>query len=395
MSLIVNALRRAQEGTTRCLPPFSTRAIRSPMPGRGPDAAGWKRSIVIGVAAATIVGGAGVWLASDYFTRPDAETPPRLLVVEPVVPSPSTAPKPAPAAGTSIEEVRAALLAAQPLETNATPPQGPPVAKVRTPPTRSVTSGRGVARREPPQRVDVGARTTPAVARPPVAPAAKTEIPVPNPSQAAAGGAAAIVKVHPEPAKEAVEAFAAGLKDQQGGQTAKAIEAYRRGIQADARNPGLFNNLGVALRESGHLDEAIEAFQAALNIDPKYEKALNNLGVSRYQQGKYAEAIDLFNQALRINPTNVESSVNIGMIYFLAERWDEALNAFQQALRYDPRSAEAHYNLGLFWERHGDPDRALQDYRKFIELAGPQHAQLVARVSEHLRQLERARSTNP
>lgn len=421
MSLIVQALKRAQEGASRRLPPLSGHQSPGPYPGRTSPLDGGRRlrtPIVIGVAVAVV--GAGLWAARGSMMRaPVAMPAPPLFVVEPLVRAAPAAAKSASEAGTSIEEVRAALLAAQPLETvvpiekdaavaverNVAEPsaasRGPaPTAGRSTKPAEN----RGWAPRPPVTTlvdrvpIQTGATTSPIdvpVSRP--VPAAERPIsrpPAPSAApalrEAAVREASAVVKVHAEPAKESAEALAAGLRDQQGGQTAKAIDEYQRGLRADARNPGLHNNLGVALRDSGRLDEAIEAFQAALNIDPKYEKALNNLGVSRYQQGNYAEAVDLFSQALRINPANVESSINLGMIYFLAQRWDEALSAFQQALKYNPRSAEAHYNLGLLWERHGDAERALQAYRKFIELAGVAHAPLAARVSEHIRLMERS-----
>jgi tetratricopeptide (TPR) repeat protein len=409
MSLIVQALKRAQEGATRRLPPLSGRQTRGPFPPALSDGDGRTRTMaLVGlVIGAVIVGGAGLWVARGSAKgAPTAKTPPQLMIVEPVAASVPGAPTPVSEAGTSIEEVRAALLAAQPLETAAVaenvvekdaaePPAKPSQAQTRS--TKPAES-RGWTARPVPPRVDpvtpVRAESTPYPIDVPVVRSeprlAAPPIPAPAPPPAARE-ASAVVKVHSEPSKEAAEALAAGVKNQQGGQPAKAIEEYQRGIRADSRNPGLYNNLGVALRDSGRLDEATEAFQAALNIDPKYEKALNNLGVSRYQQGNYADAVDLFSQVLRINPANVESSINLGMIYFLAQRWDEALSAFQQALKYNPRSAEAHYNLGLFWERHGDHEKALQAYRKFIELAGVPHAALAARVTEHVRQMERGK----
>lgn len=412
MSLIVQALKRAQEGATRRLPPFAGPQTRGPFPAPTDPSEGNPRTtrivwIGLAVVAVAVVGGVAVRLTGGSFARPVPKTLPPLFVVEPLVRSAPAAAKAASEAGTSIEEVRAALLAAQPLETSNPRPQEveeprvnePALARAGPRSTKPPETSGWAARRQP-APVDPGTPVRAEASAPPVdVPMSRpsprpppVEVPTfrpspPPPASSAARDGGAIVRVHAEPAKEAGEALAAGLRDQQGGQTAQAIEEYRRGIRADSRNPGLHNNLGVALRDSGRLDEAIEAFQTALNIDPKYEKALNNLGVSRYQQGNYAEAVDLFSQALRINPANVESSINIGMIYFLAQRWDEALAAFQQALKYNPRSAEAHYNLGLFWERQGDHEKAVQAYRKFIELAGAAHAPLAARVTEHVRQL--------
>lgn len=385
MSLIVDALKRAQQGATR-RPPLSGPTASGPLPGARVvtnEGALNRRLLVFALAVTAVILIFAVVLrfGGSRVAPPPAKGSPGLLVVEPVGQS-----KPADGSGTSIEEVRAALLAAQPLETSAArenatdKPDAPPVVKRRTPSARAVP-------RKPPVVAPRVAATEPAPAS---AGGAAAISPGTRPA-APSRETATVVKVHPEPAVEAAEMLTAGLQDQQAGRTAKAIEEYRRGIRADGRNPGLYNNLGVALRESGRLDEAVEAFKAALNIDSKYEKALNNLGVSRYQQGQYTEAIDLFNQTLRINPANVESAINTGMIYFLAQRWDEALTAFQQALRYDPRSAEAHYNLGLLWERRGDQEKALKSYRRFVELAGGQQAQLAARVSEHIRQMERSK----
>jgi tetratricopeptide (TPR) repeat protein len=357
MSLIVDALKRAQEGATRRLPPLST--ARGPLPGlvRSGDGARRLWTVVGGLIAIAGVAGGGIWLARGSLFRetpkPIALAPP-LVVVETVPATP-----PAPSSNPPSEEATVpgqSRGGAAPPRRAARPVRTPRAARVGAP----------------------GPATTPATV-PPAAGASAS--PVTGPT----------VEVHVDRAQLAADAMAAGIVDQQRGDLARAIEQYRRGIDADPRNPGLFNNLGTALRQSGRLDDAAQAFQEALKIDPKYEKALNNLGVTRYQQGKYEAAIDLFKQAIQIDPANAESHVNLGVIYLPAGRWDDALTAFQDALRYNPRSAEAYYNLALLWERRGDPDRAQEDYERFVELAGPQHAELAARVKERLRQFDHRR----
>ena len=362
MSLIVDALKRAQEGAARRLPPLS--ASRSPLPGLAAsrDHSGRIWRVIGGLIAVAAVAGVGAWLISGRLVRENPRTPalaPPLLVVETLPP------------------------------TSTPTPSNPPEA-TGGPASETAAGARGTAnprssRAGVPRRIGGRAPATPVPSLSPPAAAQPSVVAPPSPAAAPA------VEVHVDRTKQGAEAMAAGLGDQQRGDLARAIEQYRRGIEADPRNPGLFNNLGIALRQSGRVDEAVEAFDAALKLDPKYEKALNNLGVTRYQQGRYEAAIDLFRQAIRVNPSNAESYVNLGVIYLPAGRWDDALAAFQQAMQYDPRSAEAHYNLALLWERRGDRDRAQEHYEKFVELAGTQHADLVARVKEHLRQFERRR----
>jgi len=251
MSLIVQALKRAQEGATRRLPPLSGYQTRGPFPGQmgSPDDDRRRRSammlISLGIGVTAVVG-AGLWFAGGSMTRaPMAKTPPQLVVVEPVAGSAPAAAKSASEAGTSIEEVRAALLAAQPLETVV--PLGketaaavendvaerpvPPPPSAQTP-TRSTkpAENRGWSARPVPPRADTVVPTRAEATTSPI------DVPIsrpspqlpPPPAIPAVREAGAIVKVHPEPAKEGTDALAAGLKDQQGGQTAKAIDEYRR-----------------------------------------------------------------------------------------------------------------------------------------------------------------------
>jgi Flp pilus assembly protein TadD len=425
MSLIVDALRKAQRGASGRLPPLALKrpALTLP-PGLAPR--GIPKAWALGglLVAGVVVAAGGAYLLRARPAAPRIAA--SLVVVEPMKSVAKAATPPAsvtsPEAGTSIGELRAAL------GPDATPSGAPSPLPAPTPrsvsrpdPRRDVALERvrvalqdtkqpgqdsgaspgaaAPAAPVPTSPVPAPVAPTPAVstpAGPAPAPVAATPPAVPSgpstvqisPSESAPS---TVLSIHPEGGKEATALFTAALRAHQQGRLDQAIEDYERSIAADPRNAAAFNNLGVALKDRGRLDEAAEAFQKALALDAKYEKALNNLGVIRFRKNQFEEAISLFKQALLINAGNVESHTNLGLIYLLAGRDDDALDAFQQALRVDPRLAEAHYNLGILWERRGNRDSAQRHYLKFVELAPDRHVVLVAKVKERLKFLARGR----
>ena len=367
MSLIVDALKRAQEGTARRLPPLGGARGRSPLPGlQGGESMNPARMLKLaGGIVLVVVLGLGTWIGTRTYFRPRGAR----LIARPTLNMPETAPL------LIVEAVPSApAVATRPAAAAAGRGRPGTSAPAGADPGRPGTTARSVAPLRPP-RLDADVAPVPIASAPSIAPPRTP----------------AVVEVHVNEVRDAEDALAAGLSHQRRGDWASAIEEYRRGIASDAKNPGLFNNLGIALKQTGRLDEAASAFEDALNLDAKYEKALNNLGVTRYQQGRFEQAIDLFKQAIRINPANVESYVNLGIIYLPAGRWDEAFSVFQDALRYDPRSPEANYNLGLLWERRGDAERAKQHYERFVTVAGTQHQDLAARVKDHLKEFDKRR----
>jgi len=383
VSLIADALKRAQRGVSgRAQPPGTRRSPRS-SPGGAP---GGRRLVFL---VALIVGGAALAAGTLWLRTPARKStatwvkaPPPILEEK----EPSTAagrraaPKPQPKDETTISDVLAALQLKPEDEPRATPPGG--ARAPRQEPARTTDARREQALERARKALEGEAPPAPAPPAPAVPPKAEAPKAAPSPPPT--------FEVHAA-GKEAIRFFTDGVRHQRAGRYAQAIEEYERAIGADSGNLEALNNLGVLLKETGRLDQAVDAFQRALALDPKYEKALNNLGVVRYLKGQYEEAIGLFRRAIVINPENVESYTNLGIIYLLAERLDEARAAFERALQLDPKHTETHYNLALLYERRGIWTKALGHYQRFLELAQPRHASLAAKVRDRLRTLAERR----
>ncbi|MBI4562922.1 MAG: tetratricopeptide repeat protein [Candidatus Rokubacteria bacterium] len=360
----------------------------------------------MGVGGILIVG--GLWLTTPRRSTAlrTAAPPPPLIVAEtkpapgPAREKPTQTKAQAPAAKpkdeTTITEVLAALQL-KPEETSRAAAQGEerggtPRAAKKSDPRREIALQRAKEALEgdKPLTPPAGSAASPPVGRPPSQESSAAQTIAKAGGTQTGSSAPPTLEVHAS-GKEGARWFAEGLRHQREGRYAPAIEEYEKAVTADPGNLEAYNNLGVLLKETGRVDLAVEAFQRALALDPKYEKALNNLGVVRYLKGQYEEAISLFRQAILINPDNLESYTNLGIIYFLADRLEEARGAFERALQLDPKHAETHYNLALLYERRGIWPKAFTHYQRFIELASPKHATLVAKVRERLLLLSQRR----
>lgn len=136
------------------------------------------------------------------------------------------------------------------------------------------------------------------------------------------------------PAVTADEWFARALSLEEG-DTAAAIDAYRRSLRLRPDCTEAWINLGRLFAETGDPDAATECFQTALRLDPGDATAIYNLGVVAQDAGRELEAIDLYTRSLDLDPT----------------------------------LAEAHYNLATLFDQSGDSRSAIRhinEYRKLI-----------------------------
>lgn len=74
-------------------------------------------------------------------------------------------------------------------------------------------------------------------------------------------------------------------------------------------------------------------------------------------------------------------------------RYREAIAQLEAALKLDPSGAELLYNLGLIHEKLGDADEAIDAYKRYLKVLGPDaDAEEVAKIKGAIKRLEGAKT---
>ena len=84
-------------------------------------------------------------------------------------------------------------------------------------------------------------------------------------------------------------------------------------------------------------------------------------------QGDWTEAIIAASEAIRNNPGEVDAYVNRAWAYCEKGLYEKALNDSLAALSLEPKNAAALNYRGLTYQKMGQEDRAIQDYRSACE----------------------------
>ncbi len=82
----------------------------------------------------------------------------------------------------------------------------------------------------------------------------------------------------------------------------RAVNYYKKAVEADPKHAKAYLNMGIALKRLEKYEEAITAYTRALNVDPNYDKAYFNRAVAYKLLGKNDKAASDFEKALEVNP---------------------------------------------------------------------------------------------
>lgn len=139
----------------------------------------------------------------------------------------------------------------------------------------------------------------------------------------------------------------------------------------------------VALMGSGNAAGAEQAFRSLSAAYPKYSGALLNLGILQTKAGKFDEAEKTLQGAIERNAANAAAFNQLGIVYRRLGRFKEADEAYQQALQIAPDYAIAYLNLGVLCDLYlQQPQRALEAYERYLQLATAPDAKVNGWVSE-------------
>ncbi len=173
----------------------------------------------------------------------------------------------------------------------------------------------------------------------------------------------------------------------------KVVPATRRGEDLLAT--------AYALLQQGRLDEAREAYARLRATDPGNPDVLLGLAVIEQSRGRGEEAAQLYLQVLAIEPNNAFAQANLagvmgradplsaetrlrgliaqqpaaylyfalGNVYALQGRWREAQAAYFEAQRLEPEAPDYAFNLAVSLAHLGQPRAALDYYQRALRLA--------------------------
>lgn len=150
-----------------------------------------------------------------------------------------------------------------------------------------------------------------------------------------------------------------------------AFVEFQKAIELDPGNKEVLNAIGVIyLMKLEDFSKAIEHFKRALQADDNYAEASNNLGIAYEKTGRFNEAIEAYKTALA-NPfyINTEKAFNnLGRAYYRDRRFPEAVNAYKEALKRFPDFHQPYYGLALCYNATGKYGEAAAALRRAYEL---------------------------
>ena len=161
---------------------------------------------------------------------------------------------------------------------------------------------------------------------------------------------------------EAEITFNAGVAHLREGRTEMALDAFKRAIAKDAKNPYFYKALGIAHAQMADkcpqgaagdscrapkLAEAVAAARKALELNPYYVDARNDLGIWLLRSGKRDEGRKELLAAYEdpTNPTPEHTARNLGQAFLDDKRPDQAQVWFLTAVTRNKNYPEAYVAL--------------------------------------------------
>ena len=158
------------------------------------------------------------------------------------------------------------------------------------------------------------------------------------------------------------------------------------------------NGLGIAFTHAGRLADAAAAFRRVLSLDPTNGLALQNLASLSLRQALDAppgperqrllgEAQALAERAIAADPALPDAYTTMGVIHSLGGEPDRAIESWKRAIALDAAQFNALYNLWTKVAETGNETEAIQYGQQFVATAPPAlFAPDIARVRAWLAQ---------
>ena len=177
-------------------------------------------------------------------------------------------------------------------------------------------------------------------------------------------------------------------------QHADALLWFDRALAGNAAYVPALVGRGEALVELGREGEAFETYQSALAVSPDQPVALRRVEVLRFRavqsdvaaaqaaraDGRLGEARDHYGRAVKASPDSGFLHRDLADVERRLGHGERARVLLNRAVDLDPQDARAYAMRGELGEAAGEPESALRDYRRALEI-DPSLPEVGARIT--------------
>lgn len=155
--------------------------------------------------------------------------------------------------------------------------------------------------------------------------------------------------------------FIAAFACEKDNDSAEAIEEYLKTIELNPTFTTAYINVSALYNTVGKPQEAVDILKKGLEHDATNYKLLNNLGNALQKLEFFEEAIKNYKKAISLNSDIADLHLNLGLCYKSVNNQKEAIKALTKAAELSPSSEEIQYELAESYFQ-------LQDYENAEKL---------------------------
>ncbi|MBN8733643.1 MAG: caspase family protein [Acidobacteria bacterium] len=172
--------------------------------------------------------------------------------------------------------------------------------------------------------------------------------------------------------KAALDFFEQGLKPYRDGGAsnyAKAAQAFRQALQADATYSQAALYLARAEHAMQEYDLARKHFDQAIATDPDYVEARASYGGMLLDIGATDEAIRQLTAVVQRDASNSLAHTQLAAAYRMKDAYPPSIDAANQAIKLAPKTAEPHFWLADSLRLSGQYAKSIPSYLTYLQLS--------------------------
>ena len=152
------------------------------------------------------------------------------------------------------------------------------------------------------------------------------------------------------------------------GQKKESLNLAKLAISLNNKDPRIWSLLAEAQIANNLYEKALNSISEGKNIDPDMSELYFSESSIFIKQNKIKKAQSSLKKGLSLKPDNINGLFQLGNLYLMEKSFKKSLNIFTEAINIKPTFWQAYNNKGLIFFELNNIPRAVENFKKAIEI---------------------------